>query len=304
MIFLSGCMRTGSPKLPAVISSSKIGAYSPSQFDIDYASYKELRSSGDEKSLEKARVLRNAMIDSIKSYIDMNYHKFESKLFLGRATENILFDFAELGIAAATNITNGERIKDILAVSLTGIKGTRLSIDKNLFLERATEIIVSKMRASRKRFETRLIEKKTNLPVNNYSLEEAFGDLVEYFYAGTLQAGLQELAEDAGQDVVQAKEEARTAEDLRIATQEEFDNSKKLRAKLRQLSNALGSSDRQRADEARKTIKEALAHTKINIKLADDATDKELLDALVREFRRANREPERIPILIEALKIQ
>ena len=71
--------------------------------------------------------------------------------------------------SAATGITNGERVKTILAIALTAFKGGRKSIDMNFFRERSTELIAQKMRDSRSQV-LQGIYKGLALPVDRYPL--------------------------------------------------------------------------------------------------------------------------------------
>jgi hypothetical protein len=92
---------------------------------------------------------------------------------------------------------------------------------------------------------------------------------------------------------------------MRIATQEEFDTSKQLRNKLRDLSKDLRSTDEAKQASARSAIRSAL--TELNgAAPPENATDKELLDALVSKFREASRSKDanRFGSLVKSLKIQ
>lgn len=294
ILSLLTCCASGKPAIPTTLTSSNITKYSPIEFNSDYAEYIKLRDA--EK--EKAKILRNRILNKIKTQIDQNYYNFESDLFFKRATQNILFDFTELGVAVTTNITNGERVKSILAASLTGFRGTRLSIDKNIFREKTIEAIISKMRASRTRLETRINEKKIS-SVEDYELEQAFGDLITYFYAGTLQQGLQELTESAAQDVSKAKADAIEAE-LKLSDSKSFESSKNIRAKIALLAADLKTTTEKRT-KARATIIKIL--DKFQIKLGDDAKDEELLKRLQELLQNINRnKPEDITTLEKALE--
>ena len=137
-------------------------------------------------------------------------------MFIGRATQNILADITELGAGVAGNITNGERAKTIILAALTAFKGGRKSIDLNFFREKTTEILISKMRASRSRVETKISKGLTG-NVGAYSLDESLGDLINYFNAGSLTSALVELADQAALDAKVAKEEEYNPNDINSA---------------------------------------------------------------------------------------
>lgn len=220
-VFFTGCP-ANKPKVPAVITE-KLISYEVGRFVADYDAYNELvcekknLSTKDSqgkptattpcnKKLDEAWRVRNAIIFRLKRNIDALYKDFESDLYFHRATWNFLGDTTELLAATAINITNGERVKNIISVALTAFKGGRKSLDSNLFREKTTEVLISKMRASRDRVMTDIKKKMIN-DADSYQLDEALGDLINYFYAGTLQSSLQELAQDASDDAKAAKKD-------------------------------------------------------------------------------------------------
>lgn len=205
-VFATGCPKS-KPNVPDVLAK-RVALYEISRFDYDAAAYDQAVSNNQP---EPARRLRNRVVDRLKANIDANYHEFENQLFTGRATTNVLSDITELGAAAAINITNGERAKNIIAVLLTGFKGGRKSIDENFFKERTTAAIISQMQASRAHIETGILTNMNEKDASEYSLDAALGDLINYFYAGTLQKGLQDLAQQAGQSAIDEKKNAQAA---------------------------------------------------------------------------------------------
>lgn len=240
--FLTGCPKS-KPDMPAVLAK-RVAAYEIDKFDYDEEKYycakdgyaktqawtHRLPPPGaialvgeprppnprdpcrvDEVNLEKATEIRNRIIDRLKAAIDANYHQFENQLFTGRATANVLFDIVDFGSGVATTISNGARAKSIISAALTGFKGGRKSLDENFFRERTTAVIISQMQASRAHIETDMLKNMNDNDASGYSLEAALGDLINYFYAGTLQQGLQELAQQTGQNAIAEKKNVQAA---------------------------------------------------------------------------------------------
>lgn len=300
-LLLSTLMLMGCPSKPDKPSAlSALIQIQLEKFTADETTYDAAYIGGD---LDKAQRMRNRIVDRLKNMIDSNYQEFELLLARRRSNENILFDMTELGASLAATITNGARAKTIIAAALTGFKGARKSIDQNVFRERTTEAIISKMREARAEIETQLYE-RMDAPVTIYSLERAYGHLIKYFFAGTLQNGLQKLGQDAGQDAVVAEENAAAAEDLRVATEPELKTAKSLRSKLRELDSDLRSSDADKQAAARTAIRSAL--TELGSPPAENATDQELRKALLDKFREANRSADTtlMDALKKALKVQ
>ncbi|MBA2704686.1 MAG: hypothetical protein H0U60_12645 [Blastocatellia bacterium] len=197
--FLTGCPKS-TPKVPSVLAN-RVASYEINRFDEEAALY---YTAVDSNQLQQAQRLRDRIIYRLKSNIDGNYHEFENQLFAGRATTNVLFDIVDFGSGVATTISNGARAKSVISAALTGFKGGRKSLDENFFRERTTAVIISQMQASRARIETEILKVMIE-DVNGYSLDAALGDLINYFYAGTLQKGLQELAQQTGQSAIDEK---------------------------------------------------------------------------------------------------
>jgi len=264
-LFLTGCPKS-KPNVPPAIANrianyeiarlandledydcASLGFISDSNKGDNSASGGKGRSSGGCGSISKddavARRIRDRVINRLKANIDANYQDFENQLFTGRARTNILFDTIEIGAAVATNITNGERAKNILSVALAGFKAGRTSIDENLFRDRTTQVIISQMQASRARLETNIIKNKRDNGIDQYPLEEALGDLINYFYAGSLQKGLQELAKEAGQNALQAERTLQIARLSRPATETEAKAATAVLPILRTLETSLTSTN-------------------------------------------------------------
>lgn len=186
--------------------------------------------NGNAENLRRAVIYRNELIYQVLQLIDDNYNQFENDLFSKRATANIAGDMLEMGLAVATGITNGERVKTILGIAMTAVKGTRESIDSNYFRERTTEVIALKMRASRARV-LQTIHQGIRLSVGEYPLGAGLDDLINYLHAGSINSAFLELAQDAGADAKVARAEAATLKIQPFLT-------KGQRAMLRTISDA------------------------------------------------------------------
>src|SRR2546425_2323550 len=146
-VFLTGCPKTRTP-MPAALRDKVIATETNKLKDLA-AKYDAAILSGTPAELAKAQVYRNELVHIGLVLIDENYNQFENDLFVGRATANVAGDLTELGVTAATGITNGERVKTILAIAGPPFKGGRNPIDINFLRARTTEVIAQKMPDSR-----------------------------------------------------------------------------------------------------------------------------------------------------------
>ncbi|HEX6047597.1 MAG TPA: hypothetical protein VFZ22_24115 [Pyrinomonadaceae bacterium] len=203
--FATGCPQTRTPMpgpLKDQLIKNRVNRLVQLANDYDNA----VQTGGDQ-NLARAMIFRNELIYQVQQLIDDNYNQFENDLFNSRATGNVAGDMLELGLSAATGITNGERVKTILGIALTAIKGTRKSIDSNYFRERTTEVIAMRMRASRAQV-LQVIHRGIALPVGQYPLGAGLDDLINYLYAGSINAALIDLAQDTGATAKVARAEA------------------------------------------------------------------------------------------------
>ncbi|HMV51735.1 MAG TPA: hypothetical protein PKD31_28590, partial [Blastocatellia bacterium] len=147
-----------------------------------------------------------------------------------------------------------------------------------------TEIIVSKMQAYRDRVRNRITEKMAKLGAREYPFEAAWRDLVEHFYAGTLQGGLQSLANDAGKEAAAAKEETKEIERelLCVPSEDDVARAREIRGRFARLVENLNSSNADTAKTARQQAQELLTKLGGSVVLVgnDDADGKKLRTAL------------------------
>jgi hypothetical protein len=210
MFAVTGCPKTRSDMPPVV--AERVRNYAVVQFDSDYGAYNTAVAEG---RYDDARMKRDELVFKLKKAIDANYADFENSLYVGKATSNVLFDAGEFGAVLAGTITNGERVKTIISSSLSAFKGGRKSVDINFFRERTTESLILTMRASRSNaYEKINIGLRNN--VRDYTLEEALGHLIDYFYAGSLSNALVTLSNQASVNAVNAKAAADDQEKKRL----------------------------------------------------------------------------------------
>ncbi|HMV84793.1 MAG TPA: hypothetical protein PKC13_22990 [Blastocatellia bacterium] len=280
-LLLAACGSHGTPKIPTGISRQGIGEYAAVTFQKDYENYTK---QVNENNVEAARLIRDRLINRIELDIERNYREYEAKLFYNRSSGNVAADIVDLGMSAAVGATAEVAVKDMLAAALTSFKGARLSFDRNFFREKTTEIIVSKMQAYRDRVRNRITEKMAKLGAREYPFEAAWRDLVEHFYAGTLQGGLQSLANDAGKEAAAAKEETKEIERelLCVPSEDDVARAREIRGRFARLVENLNSSNADTAKTARQQAQELLTKLGGSVVLVgnDDADGKKLRTAL------------------------
>lgn len=234
LVGLLGCAGRQRPRPPVVVTSAASDEYTKAEYDRDRQAYE---AAVTDRNWPEATRLRNVIIDRIMVDMEFAYREFETKLFTSRATDQVAGDFVELATTASIGIVRGERVKDILAISLTAFKGGRLSIDKNFFREKTIDVIIQRMRAERDVVKKRIKESAAYMDARGYPFEQARLDLIELYYAGTLAGALVALVNDTGQHAQEAKEKLKKAEDeiiqlKSIPTRQQVEDITRIRERL------------------------------------------------------------------------
>lgn len=275
IVLLSGCaspaiQKVEAPKQIEVLSSS----YSAVQKNLDTAQYNALIQAGN---LPAARAIRDVIVQSIRNEIEIVYKDFESGLFANKAAFEVQTDIFELLLSTATTLTGAPHARTNLSALLTGTKGARLSVDKNVFGEKTYSALVSQMRASRSKVSANIFEKLAKLDVISYPLKEAEVDLNQLFNAGTIHEALIQITTQAGAAAeTQAKNETDMAHlKLEPATQQQVDQITAIRSRLNDLYKAKDVAT------ARKILK------KLDSTVKDDLPDADVWNKLDAEIRKA-----------------
>ena len=295
-LLLTGCSLRH-PKPPAAIAPGNAAtSYSSGDFEKDLEAYKAAINA-QPPNLEKALQLRDVMIGRVVAHVQVNYKKYEESLFYNRALFDTSSDILGIAVTTAATISNGERVKSILSAAATALTGSQLSISKNYFREKTTEILVTKMQAARESARAR-ITRNMLLPVSQYPIEAALSDLVDLFYAGTLQGALLALSQQVGEQAEEARKEVKDAEVQRVerfllptVTPDEVKQNILMQQSLARIRNERDVA------EARRIL------TEIGAPPEPNANAQEILDALRAKHRAAARDPELRDKLLQALRI-
>lgn len=153
---------------------------------------------------EKARTIRNELIEDALPYMDEAYSDFIYGLATGRDRGNFIADVIELGTSAAVGITKGERPLQILGIALTAFRGGRRSADLNFYKDQSTPILISKMDGNRAKVRAIILRRERD-SVDDYPMGAAISDIVAYYNAGTLVRAFTELQKDTAIDTRQAE---------------------------------------------------------------------------------------------------
>jgi len=143
------------------------------------------------------RAMRDRIITTLMFLIDQGYEQFTYDLYTSRAHTNVFMDMSVLGLTGAATVTGGESAKTLLAAIATLVEGSRLSIDKNLFFEQASPVLIATMTAVRESTALRINSRLSENNTLDYTLTMALSDVLAYYQAGTVPAAIAQLGVDA-----------------------------------------------------------------------------------------------------------
>ena len=288
---LTGCFNTMAPTPPKILAPA-ITSYPASVYSVDVNAYRVAINS---KDYTQARVLRDQIVYRTLADIESTYGRFEVQLTTSRAKESVRADTAQRGITAAITVVSASDVKDILAASLSGLQGTQLSIDKNFFREKTTESLISQMRADRKNLEAQIVSRlaaqdvipttdpTTKANIAAYSLDAAWIDVTQYYYAGTVPSALVSIATTTGNNATAAATNlTNTVNSLVPPTAEQLKTATQLSDELLPLFNDAIGPDPTKSAAALKRIRAVL--TDLKLPPATNASANDLVSALKLYF--------------------
>ena len=306
---LTGCFNTMAPTQPKILAPA-ITSYPVKDYNSDVNSY---RSAIKSKDYVQARVLRDQIVYRTLADIESTYGHFEVQLTTSRATKSVLADTTQLGLTAATTVVSASDVKDILAASLSGFQGSQLSFDKNFFREKTTESLISQKRADRITLAAQIISRLAAQDVNPttdpttkaniaaYSLDAAWIDITQYYYAGTVPSALVSIATTTGNNAtVAAKALTSAVNNLVPPTAAQLKTAKQISDELLTLFADATGSDETKGSAAQKRIKAVL--NDLNEAVAPNASANDLVSALKIYFSATDKDKTKLAALQVALE--
>jgi hypothetical protein len=120
------------------------------------------------------------------------------------------------------------------------------------------------MRASRKNLQAQILLSLSSRDVNSYPLESAWGDVVNYYYAGTIPSALVDIAGKAGKDAIKADQTLKdTVKELTPATPDQAKQAVTIRSEYEALSTAISSGNETSVKGASEILTKILTNAKI-----------------------------------------
>ena len=134
---------------------------------------------------------------------DYEYKRYTDFIRRGVSYGGFGAQAASIGLNAAGALTTSGATK-ILSGAAGAITGTSAAFNKNVLFDQSITTFIAKMDALRA---IKLEAIKKNLDTATYSLAEAYRDVEDYGYQGTLDAAFADVAKQSGVQEAEAKKQ-------------------------------------------------------------------------------------------------
>ena len=142
----------------------------------------------------RQKVLRNNFIARYMAAADDRYDEFVANLSKEMHGTNVALDIGTLALTGVGAVVRGAASE--LSAGAAVLTGSRATINRELYFERALPAIITSMDANRLRVAGKIATQR-RLDVSEYSIDDALLDLREYERAGNINRGFNQLSEAA-----------------------------------------------------------------------------------------------------------
>jgi hypothetical protein len=203
-------------------------------------------------NLDKAKAVRNELLEDALPYIDEAYVDFKNDILAGRDRANFVADAVELGASATIGSLKGtQRSIQLVGIFLTAFRGGRRSADVNFYKDQTTSVLISKMNGNRAKVRAIILTREKD-DVSSYPMGAAVQSIVDYYNAGTLVEAFTQLQQDTAVKTQQAEDEKTNIELHGVpisipTTQEALVNAQQVLTVLQDLQTGLGGTAAEQA---------------------------------------------------------
>ena len=144
------------------------------------------------------REYRDYVVGIYLTAIEANYTTFADMLEDGERETGFLSDLLLVALTGATSLVDASHANELATVTAMAAGG-RATVDHRLFFDRTLPAVIAAMDADRTTILAE-IQRKRNLPIEQYSLGEALDDLQRLQRAGRLSRGITRVTRAAEAD--------------------------------------------------------------------------------------------------------
>lgn len=252
---------------------------------------------------DEAVRLRDTLVFIVKAQADAAFTNYRTGRRHKSQIYNLFLDILEIAASTAISITNGERVKSVIADGLTFLQLSHKSVNKNLILQE-TQVLFNAMETKRARIYERILTRLAE-DDRKYPFPAALGDIILYAKAGTIDEALSELAQTTAGQKKDADEKVVTAEGKyldKVATLRQAADAKSGFKLLNSLANDIAAAATSAAAFAKCKAIAAEIDSRHRALIDANPTLAPLLAAVRAEANRANPDGARLPNALLALR--
>jgi hypothetical protein len=182
------------------------------RLQADYSDEAKLRQAIE--AADNNNVQRNILLNDLILVVDLNYYRWEKRLYDKKAVFDLGTDATLLGLGGATALAGATATANILGQITTGITGLKSSVDTDVLQKNSIPALVSKMRAGRATQLAKIQAAMTATDdngkpvgpssISKYSIRQGLIDITAYHAAGTFVGALQDITAKAAEEKQQA----------------------------------------------------------------------------------------------------
>ena len=147
---------------------------------------------------------RNELVYRLIFMADYRFSRYEVDVVAGRAAGDTIVDMAVLGLTSAAALTTPGQATRILSAISGGLIGSRAAIQKNIYQNQTTSVLLDRMRVLRAQKLNEIVANLA-LPPAKYPVELALIQVLDYYNRGTVLAALQDIANNTAIQQIKAQ---------------------------------------------------------------------------------------------------
>lgn len=148
---------------------------------------------------------RNEVIAGRLLMIDLQYLKWLREVCAGKQHFDAATDMLAMSLSLAATAAGAEATKTVLSAIGSGVIGAKATVNEQYYYKQTIAALVSAMNAGRKGVRVRIIGGMSK-GLEEYSFEQALGDLDDYYQAGTFLGASIVIQKNAGTKEEEADE--------------------------------------------------------------------------------------------------
>lgn len=158
---------------------------------------------------------RDASTRKLMALADVRYMQFRNEIVTNRKNTRSISNALQLGTNIAATLTNAVGVKDNYIALSALINGSETIYDKEYLFDRTLEALVAQMDANRKAKQVQIYRSLAQ-SISQYPAHAALADVLDYYYAGSLNAAVIGVHQSA------VEQQRKSEQELKILTMTEI----------------------------------------------------------------------------------